>query len=266
MQHRLAGHDGRLAAQLAFLAVGIYISGASRGCREQANLTPDWVSTQLRNGWRLLPITLGPQASCHPNFPRYGNDPRISPDPTDSYAKARAQGRLEANRAVAAAQALGIVPGSTLWYDLEGTTGLLTGHCRESALRFMHAWTNRLHTLNYVSGFYSSAGSGIKIMDDARVNRPGIFSLPDYLWVARWDGVANTSVETKYLRTDGWTPHRRVKQYMGGHDETWGGVTVNIDRDFLDVGRGSVAAAETHCNGIRVNFPQYTPSAAQARR
>ena len=49
-----------------FRAVGIYISGASRGCRDQPNLTPTWVSTQLAKGWRLLPITLGPQAACNP--------------------------------------------------------------------------------------------------------------------------------------------------------------------------------------------------------
>src|SRR4051794_23604961 len=61
-----------------FWAVGIYISGDSRGCRNQPNLTPTWVRTQLNNGWRLLPITLGPQASCNPRFPRYGDDVRIS--------------------------------------------------------------------------------------------------------------------------------------------------------------------------------------------
>ena len=41
-----------------FLSVGIYISGDSRACRSQPNLTPRWISTQLRKGWRLLPITL----------------------------------------------------------------------------------------------------------------------------------------------------------------------------------------------------------------
>ncbi len=47
-----------------YWAVGIYISGDSRGCLSQPNLSPTWVSTQLAKGWRLLPITLGPQASC----------------------------------------------------------------------------------------------------------------------------------------------------------------------------------------------------------
>jgi hypothetical protein len=240
-----------------FLAVGIYISGDSRACRSQPNLTRTWVSTQLRNGWRLLPITLGPQASCSSRFPRYGNDETISPKPgrNGKYGTARAQGRAEAVKAVAAANALGIAPRSTLWYDIEAFDYTRTA-CRESALAFLSGWTFKLHELNYVSGVYSSAGSGIKILDDARVSRPQAFNLPDMIWLARWDGKANTS--TSYIRADGWRPGGRVKQYQGGHDETWGGVTINIDRNFLDVGKGSWAAPEDHCDGTRVSFSRYT--------
>src|SRR4051794_38899330 len=81
-----------------FWAAGIYISGASRGCRSQPNLTPTWVQTQIANGWRLLPITMGPQASCNPRFPRYGNDPRINASSANNYAAARKQGRAEAGK------------------------------------------------------------------------------------------------------------------------------------------------------------------------
>ena len=239
-----------------FLAVGIYISGDSRACRSQPNLTPAWVSTQLRNGWRLLPITLGPQASCQPRFPRYGNDETISPAPGDNgrYPTARAQGRAEAESAVAAARALGLVQGSTLWYDLEGFDSTIT-HCRESALAFLSAWTRKLHGLGYVSGAYSSASWGIAMLDKARVNRPGQFNLPDQIWMARWDGVANTS--TSYIREDGWR-NARVKQYRGGHDEVWGGVRINIDSNYLNVGRGSWAPAESHCNGVPIGLRNYT--------
>ncbi|MDN4173504.1 DUF1906 domain-containing protein [Nocardioides sp. SOB77] len=239
-----------------FLAVGIYIAGDSRACRSQPNLTPAWVSSQLSKGWRLLPITLGPQASCQPRFPRYDDDVKINPKPGGNgrYFQARQQGIAEADSSVAAATALGIAPGSTLWYDLEGYDNSNT-HCRESALAFLGAWTERLHELGWVSGVYSSAGSGIKALDDVRVNRPGTYTLPDYIWVARWDGVANTS--TSYIRDDGWRPHGRVKQYRGGHDETWGGVRINIDSNFLDVGRGSVAAPESRCGGTRVSYPTY---------
>ena len=238
-----------------FLAVGIYISGASRGCRDQPNLTPKWISKQLSKGWRLLPITLGPQASCHPGFPRYGNDPTINPRPGKSkkYGKARRQGVAEAGTAVAEASRLGIVAGSTLWYDLEGFN-VKDSACRESALSFLSGWTTRLHELGYVSGVYSSAGSGIKMLDDARVERPGVFALPDRIWVARWDGVANTS--TSYIREDGWRPGGRMKQFTGGHDERWGGVTINIDRNYLELGT-TTAPAEDHCNGTRVNFENY---------
>jgi hypothetical protein len=238
-----------------FWAVGIYISGESRACRSQPNLTPAWVSEQLSNGWRLLPITLGPQASCSDRFPRYGTDETIDPSSGRNYRDARVQARAVANDAVAVARSLGIVEGSTLWYDLEAYD-IGKRACRESALAFTSAWTVQLHRLGYVSGVYSSAASHIKAMDDVRVDRPDAFTLPDRIWIARWDGVANTS--TTYIREDGWRPGGRMKQYRGGHDETHGGVTINIDSNFLDLGRGSVARAErAHCGGIRLNFLRY---------
>ncbi|WP_395690607.1 glycoside hydrolase domain-containing protein [Nocardioides sp.] len=241
-----------------FLAVGVYMSGASRACRDQPNLTATWVQTQLARGWRILPITLGPQASCQPRFPRYGNDPKISPLPGKNnwYGRARSQGRTEAGRAVNAATALRITPGSTLWYDLEGFD-LGNRRCRESALAFLSAWSTQIRALGYVSGVYSSAGSGIKMLDDARYTERAGIALPDQIWLARWDGRADTTTEARYLRADGWQPHARVKQYQGGHDERWGGVTINIDRDFLDVGQGSVGGPERHCNGVRISLGRY---------
>ncbi|WP_203336390.1 glycoside hydrolase domain-containing protein [Nocardioides limicola] len=238
-----------------FWAVGIYITGDSRGCRNQPNLTPTWISTQLANGWRLLPITLGPQAGCSPHFPRYGNDPVISRRVGDgTYPRARAQAVAEADKAVTEALRLGIVAGSTLWYDIEAFD-ITKVRCRESVLWFLSAWTERLHQRGYVSGVYSSAGSGIKALDDARVNRPGTFTLPDRIWLARWDGIANTS--SSFIREDGWRPGGRVKQYLGGHLETWGGVTINIDSNWLDLGRGSSPRPKSRLCGTKVDFAVY---------
>ncbi|MEZ0579879.1 glycoside hydrolase domain-containing protein [Nocardioides sp. MH1] len=242
--------------QSPFLSVGIYISGNSRACRSQPNLTPKWIATQLRKGWKLLPITLGPQASCSTRFPRYHDDPVIDgrPGTHGNYPYARRMGRAEATKTVGDADALGIVGGSTLWYDIEAFDDS-NRNCRESALAFLSAWTNRLHDLGYVSGVYSSAGSGIAVLDDARVERPTAYTMPDMVWIARWDGVANTS--TSYVRSDGWVPGGRVKQYEGGHNETWGGVTINIDRNFLDLGQGRVAEAEQHCGGVNLDFSRF---------
>lgn len=231
-------------ADSPFRAVGIYISGASRFCREQPNLTPTWVRTQLAKGWRLLPITLGPQPSCLDRFPRYGKniDPTVNPDPTNHYAKAKAQGSLEARRAVAAAQNLGIVKRSTLYYDMEGWDHTASTNCNRSALWFMSAWTQQLHRLGYASGVYSSAGSGIRLLDTVRRNKISGFHLPDQLWIARWDGVANTS--TSYISDEGWQ-NQRIKQYRGGHDERHGGVTINIDSNYLDVRTPTLPGTQT---------------------
>jgi len=216
-----------------FQAVGIYISGNSRACRAQPNLTSTWVSTQLAAGWHLLPITLGPQVSCSSRFPRYGRtiDPTIDPTTASTYAAARTQGTAEARKAVAAATALGIVPGSTLFYDLEGWSAASSSACTQSALRFLGAWTTQLHRSGYASGVYSSASSGIRALDDARVSPTSTVTMPDQVWVADWNGRANTS--STYVRSDGWMPSSRVHQYQGGHDETWGGVRINIDRNYL---------------------------------
>src|SRR3954447_15533060 len=236
-----------------YWAVGIYISGDSRACRSQPNLTPTWVATQLANGWRLLPITLGPQASCNP---RYEAQVRIKPAPASSYAAARSQGRAEADKTVGVAQQLGIVAGSALWYDIESFVATSTD-CRESALSFLSAWTNQLHRDGYVSGIYSSASTGIKMLDDARVNRPGVYAMPARIWIADWNQQAD--VFSTFVRNTGWMPHMRVHQYEGGHPETHGGVKIEVDNDWLDLGTGSTAAKEPpHCGGAAsFNFPSY---------
>src|SRR5690606_16742261 len=59
-----------------FWGVGIYIGGSMASCRTtatdpgQPHLDSTWVSRQRSKGWRLLPIWVGPQASCHT---RYGD-------------------------------------------------------------------------------------------------------------------------------------------------------------------------------------------------
>ena len=249
-----------------FRAAGIYISGNSRACRTQTNLTSTWVTNQLAAGWHLLPITLGPQASCSTRYPRYGwsIDPKISPTTTNNYAAARGQGTLEAQRAVAAAKALGIVPGSTLFYDMESWNTSSSAACNWSTLWFLSSWSQELHTLGYASGVYSSASSGIKTLDNARV-RPGNKAvLPDQIWIADWNKQANTY--SSYIRSDGWLPYRRAHQYQGGHNETWGGVRINIDRDYLDLRTpalprtatsGSTSTADPKCTAATINRPTY---------
>src|SRR6188472_3622248 len=193
-----------------FRAAGIYISGASRGCQRQSNLSATWVRRQLAAGWHLMPITLGPQASCSSRYPRYGRsiDPTINPSSTNWYAAAKAQGKLEAQRAVRVARNLGIVPGSTLFYDLEAFDTRRSSSCTNSAIRFLHAWTRTLHSYRYASGYYSSAASGMRMMDDQRAKSGNNITMPDQIWIADWDGRANTS--SSHIRSSGWQPYGRM--------------------------------------------------------
>ena len=235
-----------------YWAVGIYISGASRACTSQPNLSSAWVSRQLRNGWRLLPLTVGPQASCSTRD-SYRNEVRISASTAQNYQRAREQGRAEARKTVRAARALGISKRSTLWYDIEAFP-MGRERCTESALSFLSAWTRQLHQRSYVSGVYSSAASGIKILDDAKAAKSA-HSMPDQVWIADWNGKAN--VHSTYVRPTSWMPHRRVHQYRGGHLERHGGVTIAIDTNFMSLGRGSYVRPWRRACGVGIDLPDY---------
>lgn len=202
-----------------YRAVGIYFGGVNRGC-SQPNLTAAWVTAQLGHGWHLMPIYMGLQAPCTTSNKKYLIDP----------AQAAAQGRANAEDAVTQATALGLARGSVLINDMEAyRTGDAT--CRTAVLSFESAWTSRLHDLGYLSGFYGSLGSGVA--DQVAAYNSTTLATPDYLDFARYDGVVTTS--NSAIPSSYWSPHRRIKQYLGGHDETWGGVTINIDNDYLDV-------------------------------
>lgn len=202
-----------------YRAIGIYFGGINRACT-QPNLTPAWVAAQQAAGWHLMPIYLGLQAPCTTSNKRYLIDP----------ASPAAQGRAQAEDAVAQATALGLAPESVLIFDMEAYR-TDDPSCRTAVLAFLSAWTARLHDLGYLSGLYSSLASGVADQVTG-YGTPGQVP-PDYLDFARWDGVATVSDPS--IPGTYWSPHRRIKQYQGGHNETWGGVTLNIDNDYLDV-------------------------------
>lgn len=238
-----------------YWAVGVYLGGSNRYyCGAEGTtdaLTADWVATQARHGWRILPLWVGPQAACT------GYADVIDADSGNDYAAARAQGRVAANQAVAAARALGVGAGSSLWYDLEDFDLQASTDCRRSALSFLSAWTKRLHALDYVSGVYSNVAAGIHALDYADQVSPRAYVEPDQVWYAWGNGRANTAIDTKWVRSSSWQPHRRVHQYHHDVQRTFGGVTLSVDESFLDVGRGSVAGRPAGSCGVRVSFPSY---------
>jgi Domain of unknown function (DUF1906) len=208
-----------------YRAIGVYIGGLNRGC-SQPNLTASWVSAQTAAGWHLIPTYVGlqaPTSSC-------GSCGKLSA------SQATAQGVASAIDAVEQAAAVGMAAGSPIYFDMESYTR--TSSATAATLAFLEAWTEQLHSLGYVSGVYSSSASGIA--DLAEEIGSG-YNLPDDLWAANWNGQQNTL--DPYLPASAWSQHQRIHQYRGGHDEAYGGATINIDNNYVDGATVGEAAA-----------------------
>lgn len=209
-------------AHSSYRGAGIYFGGRARACTSQAHLTPDWVAETTEAGWSLLPIYVGSQAPCVTGKNK-------NPYKIDTHAPA-AQGTSEGEDAVRAALALGLAPGSALYLDMESYTYTNTS-CADATLAYVRAWTRQVHTEGFLSGFYSSADSGVRHMETAR--RAGTADLPDVIWYARW-GVSATLTDEPVLASSAWTPHARIHQYTGSVTESHGGKKLTIDRDLVD--------------------------------
>ena len=147
-----------------YAAVGVYIAGENRACPRQRHLDAAWVATQAARGWRLLPLSVGPQAPCSEGT-RWS---RVDASPANAYAAARGQGRDVATDAAGAARDLGIARGSTLWLDVE-SFDISRTRCRDATLAYVSSWTRALRKGGYGSGFYSSGSTGIRMLEQARV-------------------------------------------------------------------------------------------------
>jgi hypothetical protein len=209
-----------------YRAVGIYLGGVNRACPD-GNLSASWVSTTLGMGWSLLPLYVGLQAPCVSQ----ASLAKISTNATT----AAAQGRAAADDAASLALAFGLPTGSPVYLDLEGYS-TTDANCARAVQSFAGAWVQELHGQSLAAGVYGSAASTIRDVSK-------LTTLPDVVWIANWNGVQSVFGDP-YVSDTLWANHQRVHQYKGGHNETWGGVTINIDSsvvDALTVGGAPVA-------------------------
>jgi hypothetical protein len=208
-----------------YRGIGVYIGGLNRGC-SQPNLTASWVSAETADGWHLIPTYVGlqaPTSSC-------GSCAKLSA------SRASAQGAEAAVDAVAQATAVAMGSGSPIYFDMESYSR--TSSATAATLAFLESWTEELHSLGYVSGVYSSGASGIADL----VGQIGTgYVLPDDVWVADWNGQASGA--SAYLPASAWADHQRIHQFRGGHDESYGGTTINVDSNYVDA--ATVGSATT---------------------
>ncbi|MEV4440645.1 DUF1906 domain-containing protein [Streptomyces sp. NPDC049577] len=204
-----------------YRAVGVYFAGRARACPRQRWLSSAWLTGARDLGWKVLPVFVGSQSPCVRASNKRGF--LIGDDPYD-------QGIDEGQEAVRAAGALGIVSGSPLYLDMEAYDDK-DDDCARTTLSYIRAWTATVNRFGYLSGFYSSAESGVRHMERARRN--GTDDLPDVVWFARWRVPGNTAGEP-VLSASAWAPHRRIHQYAGNVTETYGGRKLTIDRNLID--------------------------------
>ena len=217
-----------------YQAIGVYTSGRNRYCDVQPELTSRWVATQAATGWRILPITVGRQAACSP-VERYKKWTRIANDPTGGFRKARAQGVEESAESVAAVQALGINRGSTLWLDIEWYDRSKT-RCDNSTLAFIESWSKATRAAGYKAGMYSSASAAI-LSASRRLDVDPSWEGPDQLWFA-WGNGRNDVEMGSYGNESHW-PQGLMHQYELDVFASYGGVGMDIDKNWLDVGKGT---------------------------
>jgi Rv2525c-like, glycoside hydrolase-like domain len=199
-----------------FRAVGIYIGGINRACA-QANLTPAWLTAITGQGWHFFSIYPGLQSSCVLG----------SGDATIITAHAAAEGTAAADDAATRAASLGIAKDTPLIFDMEAYGPA----CNGQVTTFLSAWDSELHARGYRAGVYESFTN-----IGALVNAASTITEPDVIYYADWDGHATTT--SSYMPSNMWTRHARIHQYQGGHLETHGGVTLDIDSDQLNVKLG----------------------------
>jgi hypothetical protein len=201
-----------------FRVAATYLGGVNWAC-DYGNFTSSWVSEVAAEGWRFLPLWVGPQAPCS-TIPGVT---LINP------SRARSEGESEAASAVATAGRFGYGTGTPIYFDMEAYNNT-EASCRSAVLSFLNGWTRGLHSAHYVSGVYSSAASGIVDLASQVGNRS--YASPDDVWIADWNG--KSVLTDPFVPNGDWADHQRVHQYKGPQTGTWGGASVNIDRDVVD--------------------------------
>lgn len=217
-----------------YRAIGVYIGGTNRAC-SQPNLTSAWVTAESEAAWHVIPIYVGLQAPSNSCGCR-----------AITSSSASSEGVAAANDAVTQAQAVGMGAGNPLYFDMEGYNRTSTN--TNAVLTFLKAWTNKLHADGYLSGVYSSVTSGIA---DLVSQWGSAYPEPDELWFAHWNNSASTS--DPYVPSGEWTNHQRLHQYSGGVNQTYGGVRMNIDQDYLDAATAAEGTSASEASGPPVS-------------
>lgn len=221
----------------------IYIGGDTRSCL-QPNLSSAWVTQVSGQGWGLIPTWSGPQAPCTTFSNTFSSTPSV----------AVTQGETEATSAANAAKALGLSQ-TVIYYDMENYDTTNT-QCGDAVTAFVGGWVSQLHNDGYSAGVYANP-------DPAEYDVSAASPLPDEIWVAKYDGRA-TIWGLGDLEDPLWSTNQRVHQYLGNTTESYGAVSLTIDRDIENASvAGSNGAKSFSYTLLEFQYPGATGTSVQ---
>ena len=222
-------------ANSPYRTAAVYLGGRAWGCRAwSAAPSASWLSTASAAGWGVLPIWVGYQA--HDDGTRCYKCAQMSLTPSTALS----QGNAEALLAIAAARASGIAPGVTIAYDMEGWD-TSNGPATTAVLALLSGWSATLRANGYRSSVYTSSCSGGQVITNT-VGKTGpygtggktaTFAAPDHMWFASWIIKTPTTLNGISCIPDSTWVGKRARQYKGAADETYGGKTMNVDRNLF---------------------------------
>ena len=226
-----------------YRAVNIYLGPQLAGdCRGQPELTAQWVRTVRSNGWRLLPLYVGRQAPCRDDHSQKGF----------TAPNAASTGRAAAVSAVQRMTSLRLGKHNPVYLDVEpyDTT---RGSCSAAVVRYVEAWTRKLHSRGYVAGVYAHATRGIEPI--ARQANPR----PDDVWWALFNGDTGTSYPTLHGHWRGHRIHQYAAQRAGQGTTYNNQGPVQIDKNTIHADVvGSLSASSV--GSYRASTPYDTQS------
>jgi Domain of unknown function (DUF1906) len=188
-----------------YRAVFVEIGGANASCSSRT-LTADWVREVESQGWTVFPVYAGPQASL------------------GEIKAAAAQGIASARDTRAQLRKLNFPANVPVFYSMQAYPATDNGRF----LRFINAWDRRINSYGYYSGVYSNDLSGIQALITAR----GQITEPNVAWDALWDG--NPNERSPEWPSNVWHD-RYVRQYLGGQKVGYGGVSLRINYDQINI-------------------------------
>lgn len=239
-----------------YIVVGAYIGGNHRACAN-SGLTTTWASTVIGQGWRMLPIWVGPQP------------PGLSaPNISTTLSTAEQQGRDEAALASDRLAALNLSP-AIVYYDIEAYSRTNAAF-RAAVQAFVNGWVQGMHSRGNLAGVYSSHPSFQDWVPGAIAN------VPDAIWFAYYfqTGVAcgaacHTVFGVPDISDGLWSNDQRARQTSSTIDRCWGNVCFTgvggVDEDWVDGPTATVSGGDTifpTVSAFSVNPGTVSPGAA----